>query len=66
MILFSPATVDEIIKTAFAYKNSFFKKISIEENRYVTYLMELFDILNLKNKLIAELSGGQKQRVIDC
>ena len=59
-----PATVDEIIKTAFAYKNSFFKKISIEENRYVTYLMELFDILNLKNKLLAELSGGQKQRVM--
>ena len=26
--------------------------------------MELFDILNLKNKLLAELSGGQKQRVM--
>ena len=59
-----PATVDEIIKTAFAYRNSFFKKISIEENAYITYLMNQFDITNLKNKLIAELSGGQKQRVM--
>ena len=59
-----PATVDEIIKTAFAYRNSFFKKISIEENAYITYLMNQFDISNLKNKLIAELSGGQKQRVM--
>ena len=59
-----PATVDEIIKTAFAYRNSFFKKISIEENDYITYLMEQFDISNLQNKLIAELSGGQKQRVM--
>ena len=59
-----PATVDEIIKTAFAYRNSFLKKISIEENAYITYLMEQFDISNLKNKLIAELSGGQKQRVM--
>ena len=58
-----PATVDEIIKTTFAYRNSFFKKISIEENSYITYLMNQFDITNLKNKLIAELSGGQKQRV---
>ena len=59
-----PATVDEIIKTAFAYRNSFFKNISIEENDYITYLMEQFDISNLKHKLIAELSGGQKQRVM--
>ena len=59
-----PATVDEIIKTAFAYRNSFFKNISIEKNDYMTYLMEQFDISNLKNKLIAELSGGQKQRVM--
>ena len=27
-----PATVDEIIKTAFAYRNSFFKKISIPDS----------------------------------
>ena len=59
-----PATVDEIIKTAFVNKKSFFKKISIEENSYISYLMEQFDISNLKNKLIAELSGGQKQRVM--
>ena len=43
-----PATVDEIIKTAFAFRNSFFKKISIEENSYITYLMNQFDISNLK------------------
>jgi zinc transport system ATP-binding protein len=59
-----PATVYEIIKTAFVYKNSFFNKVSEEEKSYIFSLMNLFDITNLKDKLIAELSGGQKQRVM--
>ena len=59
-----PATVDEIIKTAFASKNSLFKTITKEEKLNITSLMDLFEISNLKYKLITELSGGQKQRVM--
>ena len=59
-----PATVEEIIKTAFVSKRSFFEKISIEEKSYISSLMENFGIVNLKSKLFFELSGGQKQRVL--
>ena len=59
-----PATVEEIIKTAFVNKRSFFEKISIEEKNYINFLMENFEIINLKSKLFVELSGGQKQRVL--
>ena len=59
-----PATVDEIIKTAFVNKKSFFKKISIEDKNYINFLMESFGIMDLKSKLFVELSGGQKQRVL--
>ena len=59
-----PATVDEIIKTAFASKNSLFKTITKEEKLNISSLMDLFEISNLKSKLITELSGGQKQRVM--
>lgn len=59
-----PATVEEIIKTAFVNKRSFFEKIPIEEKSYISSLMENFEIVNLKSKLFVELSGGQKQRVL--
>ena len=59
-----PATVDEIIKTAFVNKKSFFKKISIEDKNYINFLMQNFGIMDLKSKLFVELSGGQKQRVL--
>lgn len=59
-----PATVDEIIKTAFAYKTTFLKQLSCEENEYIEYLMNKFEISDLKYKLVDELSGGQKQRVM--
>lgn len=59
-----PATVDEIIKTAFANKNLLFKTITKEEKLNISSLMDLFEISNLKYKLITELSGGQKQRVM--
>ena len=59
-----PATVEEIIKTAFVNKKSFFGKISIEEKNYLNFLMESFGIIDLKSKLFVELSGGQKQRVL--
>lgn len=59
-----PATVDEIIKTAFASKNSLFKTITKEEKLNISSLMNLFEISNLKYKLITELSGGQIQRVM--
>jgi zinc transport system ATP-binding protein len=59
-----PATVDEIIKTAFAYKTTFLKQLSYEENEYIEYLMNKFEISDLKYKLVDELSGGQKQRVM--
>lgn len=59
-----PATVEEIIKTAFANKTFFRKRISHEENKYLNFLMESFEILDLKSKLFVELSGGQKQRVL--
>lgn len=59
-----PATVEEIIKTAFANKTFFLKKISHEENHYLNFLMKSFEILDLKSKLFVELSGGQKQRVL--
>lgn len=59
-----PATVDEIIKTAFVNKKSFLKKISIEDKNYINFLMESFGIMDLKSKLFVELSGGQKQRVL--
>ena len=59
-----PATVEEIIKTAFVNKRSFLGKISIEEKNYINSLMENFEIINLKSKLFVELSGGQKQRVL--
>ena len=59
-----PATVEEIIKTAFVNKKSFFERISIEEKNYLNFLMESFEILDLKSKLFVELSGGQKQRVL--
>ena len=58
-----PATVEEIIKTAFINKG-FFMKNSIEEVNYINSLMENFGIANLKSKLFVELSGGQKQRVL--
>lgn len=59
-----PATVEEIIKTAFVNKEIFSEKISIEEKNYLNFLMESFEIANLKSKLFIELSGGQKQRVL--
>ena len=59
-----PATVEEIIETAFVNKKSFFERISIEEKNYLNFLMESFEILDLKSKLFVELSGGQKQRVL--
>ena len=59
-----PATVYEIIKTAFVNKKSFLKKISIEDKNYINFLMENFGIMDLKSKLFVELSGGQKQRVL--
>lgn len=59
-----PATVEEIIKTAFVNKTFFLKGISHEENNYLNFLMESFEILDLKSKLFVELSGGQKQRVL--
>lgn len=59
-----PATVEEIIETAFVNKRSFLRKISIEEEKYINFLMENFEIINLKSKLFVELSGGQKQRVL--
>ena len=59
-----PATVDEIIKTAFVNKKSFFKEMSIEDKNYINFLMESFGIMDLKSKLFVELSGGQKQRVL--
>ena len=59
-----PATVEEIIKTAFVNKTFFFKRISHEENNYLNFLMKRFEILDLKSKLFVELSGGQKQRVL--
>ena len=59
-----PATVEEIIKTAFVNKRSFLGKISIVEKNYINFLMENFEIINLKSKLFVELSGGQKQRVL--
>ena len=59
-----PATVDEIIKTAFVNKKSFLKKISIEDKNYINFLMQSFGIMDLKSKLFVELSGGQKQRVL--
>lgn len=59
-----PATVDEIIRTAFTNRNSLFKNITKEEKLNISSLMDLFEISNLKYKLITELSGGQKQRVM--
>ena len=59
-----PATVDEIIKTAFVNKKSFFKEMSIEDKNYINFLMQNFGIMDLKSKLFVELSGGQKQRVL--
>lgn len=59
-----PATVEEIINTAFVNKENFSEKISIEEKNYLNFLMESFEIANLKSKLFIELSGGQKQRVL--
>lgn len=59
-----PATVYEIIRTAFAYKTTFLKQLSYEEDTYISYLMDRFEISDLKYKLIDELSGGQKQRVM--
>lgn len=59
-----PATVEEIINTAFVNKEIFSEKISIEEKNYLNFLMESFEIANLKSKLFIELSGGQKQRVL--
>ena len=58
-----PATVEEIIKTAFINKG-FFIKNSLEEENYLNFLMNSFGIVNLKSKLFIELSGGQKQRVL--
>lgn len=59
-----PATVDEIIKTAFSDKRFFFGKLSLEEKNYLDFLMQNFQIIDLKSKLFVELSGGQKQRVL--
>lgn len=59
-----PATVEEIIKTAFVNKKTFLKKFSFEEKNYINFLMESFGIMDLKSKLFVELSGGQKQRVL--
>lgn len=59
-----PATVEEIIETAFAFRDYFFKRISKKEKSYINSLMEKLDILDFKYKLFSELSGGQKQKVL--
>ena len=59
-----PATVDEIIRTAFSNKRFFFGKLFLEEKNYLDFLMQNFQIIDLKSKLFVELSGGQKQRVL--
>ena len=59
-----PATVKEILETAFITNSSILKKISKNEKDYLKFLMQNFEITNLNSKLFAELSGGQKQRVM--
>ncbi len=59
-----PATVKEILETAFITNSSILKKISKIEKDYLKFLMQNFEITNLNSKLFAELSGGQKQRVM--
>ena len=59
-----PATVKEILETAFITNSSILIKISKNEKDYLKFLMQNFEITNLNSKLFAELSGGQKQRVM--
>lgn len=59
-----PATVKEILETAFITNSSILKKISKIEKDYLKFLIQNFEITNLNSKLFAELSGGQKQRVM--
>jgi ABC-type sugar transport system ATPase subunit len=55
-----PATVDEIIKTAFVNKKSFFKKISIEDKNF--YKHQGFDFLRIFKALMINFKSGKNMQ----
>jgi len=59
-----PATVSEVVAMGLLSKKSFPKHMNRSDDITVDSILDLLDIMNLRNKPIGELSGGQQQRVL--
>jgi zinc transport system ATP-binding protein len=59
-----PATVREIVALGLLSTKSYPRRITKKDKEAINNVLELVDILDIKNKLIGELSGGQQQRVL--
>jgi zinc transport system ATP-binding protein len=59
-----PATVKEIVALGLLAQKRFPKYIGNNDESVINKILELLDLLKIKNKLIGELSGGQQQRVL--
>ncbi|MCX7965902.1 MAG: metal ABC transporter ATP-binding protein [Syntrophorhabdaceae bacterium] len=59
-----PAKVKEIVALGLLSKKRSPKRIFREDLRIIDKYLDLFGIIDLKEKFIGELSGGQRQRVL--
>lgn len=59
-----PATVREIVALGLLSTKSRPRRITKNDEKAINSVLELVDIIDIKNKLIGELSGGQQQRVL--
>lgn len=58
-----PATVEETISLGILSSKRFPKKFSAKDKRKIKEMLEILDIIQLKDRLISGLSGGQQQKV---
>ncbi len=63
-ISFFPAKVEEIISLGLLPLKNFPKRINYRDREKIEEILNILDILSLKNKMISELSGGQTQKVL--
>ena len=59
-----PATVREVVALGLLSTKSNPRRITKNDEKAINNVLELTEILDIKNKLIGELSGGQQQRVL--
>lgn len=59
-----PISIFDLVISGLTGKNNLYRKFNSFEKDSTSKIMEEFEILSLKNKLINEVSGGQLQRAL--